>query len=288
MNYYIYGEITNQTLGDVKSYIEKFGGDITININSQGGNVFSAIAIYNLLKDKGVTFQIEGLCASAATIITCAGRCIAPKNALFIVHNPFVELWNSYTAAELEQLKKSLDIIQGEIVDIYRTKVKDADLVQLMDAETWLTAEEAAELGFIDEVTGETEIEVDAARNVVFVNKMGLTCRNLKKFPLESKAAILNAERERVKMLQSKKGVNAACDKIIELAIECGESFSEVERYYNALKDLPYRTDALSQMIKDNLQSGAEGVGGGGGTVNFAAMLAQFTNDILKGGKGNV
>ena len=135
------------------------GKDVTVRINSSGGDVFAAHAIHNqLIAYKGkVTVVIDGLAASAATIIAVAGdRIIMPSNALFMIHNPAIGLSDYYSAEELAQAVEALNAIKASIVAAYRKrcKVSTEELAAMMDAETWMGAAECLEKGFVDEING--------------------------------------------------------------------------------------------------------------------------------------
>ncbi len=140
--------------------LEDLGGrDVTVRINSGGGDVFAAHAIHNqLVAYKGrVTVVIDGLAASAATIIAVAGdRIIMPSNALFMIHNPAIGLSDYYNAADLEKAVEALKTIKDSIVAAYRKRCKAsaAELSAMMDAETWLGAQECLKKGFVDEIQG--------------------------------------------------------------------------------------------------------------------------------------
>lgn len=140
--------------------LESLGGkDVTVRINSGGGDVFAAHAIHNqLVAYKGrVTVVIDGLAASAATIIAVAGdRIIMPSNALFMIHNPAIGLSDYYGADELLKAAEALNAIKDSIVAAYRKrcKVSAEELAAMMDAETWMGAAECMEKGFVDEING--------------------------------------------------------------------------------------------------------------------------------------
>lgn len=131
---------------------------IRLHVNSPGGDVFGAVTIANALRDqrtsKGrtVDVMIEGLAASAATIITCAGDTVRiSDNAMMMVHNPW---WMAVgNAADMRKAADELDKIRGTIIATYRwrSSLSEEALGALMDAETWMGADEAIEQGFADE-----------------------------------------------------------------------------------------------------------------------------------------
>lgn len=136
--------------------------NINLRINSPGGDLFEAIAIFNMLKrhPADVTVYIDGLAASAATVIAMAGdRVIMPKNAQMMIHNASTGRWGDYRA--FESTAKQLRKANTSAIETYAEKAKNIDkseMARMMDDETWLTAEEAVELGLADAIERESEI----------------------------------------------------------------------------------------------------------------------------------
>lgn len=164
--------------------LESLGGkDVTVRINSGGGDVFAAHAIHNqLVAYKGrVTVVIDGLAASAATIIAVAGdRIIMPSNALFMIHNPAIGLSDYYGADELLKAAEALNTIKGSIVAAYRKRCKASaeKLAAMMDAETWMGAAECLEKGFVDEIQGSVSPVLNGSSLVV--NSVNFNIKNFK------------------------------------------------------------------------------------------------------------
>ncbi len=136
-----------KSLGDVR--------EITVRINSPGGDVFTAQAIYNQLKTHPakVTVYIDGLAASAASLIAMAGDWVVmPANALMMIHNPQTLAWGD--ANDLQKGIEVLEKVKETMLEVYQAKtgLDKETLLELIDDETWLTAEEAVEWGFADEV----------------------------------------------------------------------------------------------------------------------------------------
>lgn len=135
-----------KALGDVK--------EILLRINSPGGSVFDGMAMYNLLKSHpaNVTVRVEGVAASMASVIMCAGnRVIVPENALVMIHNPMGGVYG-----DEEELRKVADVmakVKAAIVSAYvaRTGRTEDEVAAWMNAETWFTGAEAVEFGFADE-----------------------------------------------------------------------------------------------------------------------------------------
>lgn len=159
------------------------GKDVTVRINSGGGDVFAAHAIHNqLIAYKGkVTVVIDGLAASAATIIAIAGdRIIMPSNALFMIHNPAIGLSDYYGAEELAKAVEALNTIKESIVAAYRKrcKVSADELAAMMDAETWMGAAECLKKGFVDEIQGSVSPVLNG--NSLVVNSVNFDIKHFK------------------------------------------------------------------------------------------------------------
>ena len=138
-----------KSLGDVKN--------INLHINSPGGSVFEGIAIYNMLKQNPahVNVYVDGLAASIASVIAMSGDAIfMPSNAMMMIHNPWTMAVGN--ADELRKQADDLDQITKSSVQTYLekagNKLDEKTLKQLMDDETWLTAQEAVDYGLADEV----------------------------------------------------------------------------------------------------------------------------------------
>lgn len=143
--------------------------ELTLHIISPGGDVFEGYSIYNALLNTGkkLTTHIEGTCASIATLIAGAGsEIIMNRTAQFMIHNPKVSGFNrDADAKELRNVANQLDQIKTLLIDVYdrKTTLGKEKLWELYDNETWLTAQDAQKMGFIDEVK-------DAIRAVATIN----------------------------------------------------------------------------------------------------------------------
>ena len=156
------------------------GKDVTVRINSGGGDVFAAHAIHNqLVAYKGrVTVIIDGLAASAATIVAMAGqKIIMPSNSMMMIHNPAIGMDDYYTAEDLQKYVDALTAIKGSIVAAYkkRCKLSSEDLEILMDAETWMGAQECLDKGFADEINGSIETVLNGNTLIINSAKYDLT-----------------------------------------------------------------------------------------------------------------
>lgn len=130
--------------------------EITVRLNSPGGSVFDGLAIHNILKDHAanVTVKVDGIAASIASVIAMAGdRVEMPENAMMMIHDPSGLALG--TAEDMRELADVLDKIKASLVSAYRNKsgMADEEIAALMADETWLSAAEAKEKGFADEVT---------------------------------------------------------------------------------------------------------------------------------------
>lgn len=130
-------------------------GPITVWINSPGGDCVAASQIYNMLMDYpgDVTVKVDGIAASAASVIAMAGsRVLMSPTSLMMIHNPL-------TAAigDSEEMQKAIQLlaeVKESIINAYeiKTGMRRDQLSQMMDAETWMNAKKAKELGFCDDI----------------------------------------------------------------------------------------------------------------------------------------
>ena len=134
-------------------------GDITVWINSPGGDCVAAAQIYNMLMDYrgSVTVKIDGIAASAASVIAMAGtKVLVSPVSMLMIHNPATIA--SGDAAEMQKAIAMLDEVKESIINAYeiKTGMSRAKLSHLMDAETWMDAHTAVDLGFADEIMART------------------------------------------------------------------------------------------------------------------------------------
>ena len=130
-------------------------GPVTIRVNSPGGDCIAASQIYTMLMDypHDVTVKIDGVAASAASVVAMAGTkvCMSPTS-LMMIHNPFTVAMGD--SAEMRKAGQLLDEVKESIINAYqiKTSLPRARLSDLMNGETWMNANKAKELGFCDEV----------------------------------------------------------------------------------------------------------------------------------------
>ena len=145
-------EVTPQLF---KDELNAGNGNITVWINSPGGDVFAAAQIYNMLRDyKGsVTVKIDGIAASAASVIAMAGDtvCVSPV-AMMMIHNPATMAMGE--TRDMQKAIAMLNEVKESILNAYefKTGLTRARLSHMMDDETWFNAKKAVELGFADKI----------------------------------------------------------------------------------------------------------------------------------------
>lgn len=163
----LYGTIAEESWFDddftpqmFKDELNAGSGDITVWINSPGGDCVAAAQIYNMLANyKGnVTVKIDGIAASAASVIAMAGSTVLMSPvSMMMIHNPATFAFGDY--AEMKKAIEMLDGVKDSIINAYtlKTGMSRAKLSRLMDAETWMDATKAVELGFADDIITKNE-----------------------------------------------------------------------------------------------------------------------------------
>ena len=158
----INGEIASESWFDddvtpklFKDELLSGNGPITIWLNSPGGDCIAASQIYSMLMDYvgDVTIKIDGIAASAASVIAMAGtKVLMAPTALMMIHNPMTLAWGD--RSEMTKAIEMLDEVKESIVNAYeiKTGLSRAKISHLMDAETWMNANKAIELGFADDI----------------------------------------------------------------------------------------------------------------------------------------
>ena len=130
-------------------------GPVTVWLNSPGGDCIAASQIYTMLMDyqDDVTIKIDGIAASAASVIAMAGtKVLMAPTALMMIHNPMTMAYGNQ--ADMEKAIEMLDEVKESIMNAYeiKTSLSRAKLSHLMDSETWMNANKAIELGFADDI----------------------------------------------------------------------------------------------------------------------------------------
>ena len=199
------GEISDETWwGDevtpqmFRSELNAAEGDIDLWINSPGGDCYAAAQIYNMLMEyKGnVNVKIDGIAASAASVVAMAGSTveISPLGMLMI-HNPMtISIGDTH---EMERTITFLSEIKESIINAYeiKTGLSRAKISRLMDAETWMNAKKAVELGFADSVLYENREHLtgEAADGLIF-SRAAVTNSLLSKFGQGTQNTNVDAE----------------------------------------------------------------------------------------------
>ena len=169
---YLYSEIDSWGDGEYahsaksfKNELDALGdiGTLNIYINSPGGDVFEGVSIANMLKRKKCVknIYIDGLAASIASVIAMAGdNVIMPSNSMMMIHNAWTYSYGN--ANDLREMADNLDKVTNSIKQSYLekagNKLDEETLTNLMDNESWLTAQECYDYGLCDEVTGPKQI----------------------------------------------------------------------------------------------------------------------------------
>lgn len=175
------GEISDETwYGDevtpklFRKELDAGTGDITVWINSPGGDVFAAAQIYNMLMEykADVTVKVDALAASAASVIAMAGTMVLMSPvAMMMIHNPMtIAIGDS---KEMQKAGEMLDEVKESIMNAYeiKTGLNRTRISHLMDAESWFNAKKAVELGFADGILhgdGDMEDAAEGAESLMF------------------------------------------------------------------------------------------------------------------------
>lgn len=172
---YLYGTIGDYwdgvTLDDVKNTTRDMDkSKVTVYINSYGGDAVEGVAIRNFLKDtfNKIDVIIDGIAASAASVIAiCGDTLIMPTGTTYMIHNP----WTIAFGNRQDLLKEisALGSLEQSYRNIYMERFTgtEDELIELMEDESWLTAEEAEELGFATTVEDQTETESELQENAL-------------------------------------------------------------------------------------------------------------------------
>ena len=171
-------------------------GPVTVWLNSPGGDCVAAIQIYSMLMDyKGdVTIKIDGIAASAASVIAMAGtKVLMAPTALMMIHNPITMAYGNHD--DMQKAIEMLDEVKESIINAYeiKTNLSRAKLSHLMDTETWMNANKAIELGFADDILEDEKKNISdipayafsgRAAEISLMNKLTLHCKSEKKKPV--------------------------------------------------------------------------------------------------------
>lgn len=157
--------------------------DITVWINSPGGDCVAAAQIYNMLSNYSgkVTVKIDGIAASAASVIAMAGDAVLVSPvSMMMIHNPATIAWGD--SAEMQKAVAMLEEVKESIINAYeiKTGLDRKKLSKLMDAETWMDANSAIEMGFADEIMQRNTAEDMAVPSVSMMYSPAQVTNSLK------------------------------------------------------------------------------------------------------------
>lgn len=174
-------EVTPQ---EFRNELKQIVGPLTVVINSTGGDVWAAVSIYDALKEleAQVTVRVSGLAASAASIIAMAGDVIEmTPGSTMMVHRASTLGWGN--ASELKKVIEMLETVEEGIVSIYveRTGLSTQEIQDLLEAETWMSAEKAVEMGFADKVVKPAPEEESQTLENVFSGNFAFSMSATKK-----------------------------------------------------------------------------------------------------------
>lgn len=191
-------------------------GPVTVWLNSPGGDCIAASQIYSMLMDyKGdVTIKIDGIAASAASVIAMAGtKVLMAPTALMMIHDPITAAYGNHS--DMEKAIEMLDEVKESIINAYeiKTSLSRAKLSHMMDAETWMNAAKAIELGFADDVLTDSKKNAADAPAFSFSGK-------------ETEIRLLNKLSEKYK----------PSEPTTEKPVDEGKSFEELMTRLNLLK----------------------------------------------------
>lgn len=171
--------------------VVKDKGHITVKLNSCGGDLYTGIAIHNALKALSgeVNVVVEGIAASAASVIMCAGDTVTVyPGSLVMIHGVSVVLWDSLNIQDMKQLIKGMDASERAVAEIYngKTGLGVDTLRSMMTKETWMTGREALDKGFADAIKedeDDPDMSMSSDRKVLFVNGVRHNVEGLRNVP---------------------------------------------------------------------------------------------------------
>ena len=203
-------------------------GPVTIWLNSPGGDCIAASQIYSMLMDYtgSVTVKIDGIAASAASVIAMAGTTVlmAPT-ALMMIHNPMTMAFGD--SGEMQKAIEMLDEVKESIVNAYEIKsgMSRAKISHLMDSETWMNANKAIELGFADDILKDSKKDAADIPAYAFSGK-------------ETETRLMNKLTAHYK--PKEKGMTpaqaAAIPAVKEIPADAGKTYDELMTRLNLIK----------------------------------------------------
>ena len=284
---------------ELKAYA---GRAVSVWIDSWGGDTTAAAGIYNALKEHSgkVTVKIDGKAVSAASVIAMAGDVVQMSPVgVMMIHNPWTGV--SGEAKDLRQVADVLDVIKQTIVNAYQLKTGQSKnkIAQMMDDETWMSAQDAKKLGFVDEILYQQSEPAPAnAQNSMMFSHLSIqnsASASMRRFisnmkPKEDKKKMnleelknespdllkqiqdeaIATERNRIVALDALDDVsNQAVHDMIVLAKSQGKTAEEVQAFVDIVKKTPPAApvapenkaqDFMTKALADNKASGVDGV----------------------------
>ena len=275
----LYGDISQRSWWGDEATPREFADDlaaighvdaITVRINSGGGDVFAATTIGNMLEQNGaeITAKIDGLCASAATIVAChCNKVVAASDATYMIHPVRMGIFDYTDAETLKKCIEAMETIRENIVTLYAKKTgrDKEEVAALMDETSWWTASQAKENGFIDELTDEEDPVVENRDGILFVNSvsMNMPFDKAPKFVQDSLAAAPAAGRFENKAPGAKPGETITTKEVD--GMETIKTIDDLRKAYpelcNQLAEAAANeaTAAERQRIKDIMETSVDG-----------------------------
>ena len=254
-----------------QSFVEEIkeyeGKELAIHINSLGGEVFDGMAIYSIIQRRKAktTVYIEGIAASIASVIALAAdEVIMSENSLLMIHNA----WGG-TQGDASEMRKQADVldkITNEIAEIYvkKTNLPYDEIIRLMSEETWLTAEEAVALGFVDSISEPIKVaakyDVSKFKNITMEKvEKTLSINNKKKIKMTEELKswfnskvddiIANVKTSDVEQSVESVDVNIALADNEEIKNKLSEFEATVSELNNSITDLEGEKETLTEEV---------------------------------------
>ena len=247
-----FGITAQSFIDEIKQYEDR---ELNIHINSLGGEVFEGMAIYSIIQRRTskTTVYIEGIAASIASVIALAAdEVIMSENSLLMIHNA----WGG-TQGEAKDMRKQAEILEkitNEIAEVYvkKTKIPYNEIVEMMDEETWLTAEEAVALGFVDSISEPIKVaaKYDVSKYKNITNKkveqiLSLTKKREIKMTEELKTWFNSKVEEIIAKVKDSKDVETAESVEVEVTL------ADNEEIMNKFSDLDGKVSSLNNSIAE-------------------------------------
>ena len=246
-----YGITAKGFIEEIKAYKDS---PINLHINCIGGDVFEGMAIYNVLKKRTAktTIYIEGIAASMGSVIALAGdEVIMAENSLFMIHNAWGGAMGE--ANEMRKTAALLEKISSEIADIYtkKTRLPYDKVKDMMDEETWLSAEEAFNFGFVDSISDAIKVaakyDVSKFKNITDKEIQTKLSVNLKsKKMTEELKNWFNAKVEEI-ITKVKASNKSETEDVKEVEVKIGDN----EEVLNKLTSFDAKVTELNNLTTD-------------------------------------